>query len=201
MEPQGPHIIAARAPERVDKLQKWRRRYPNKEYPSKVAINIILEALVREEEHSHYQRSFGQSKVQDLDEAVKQVRKKEEDIRDRVLQKAELAFKDRKRIGNLEVKGLRDKVSDAQQQDNSAVEDLEFSYVYYGLVYELFTGWYAAGICGLDRKEAMMAMTGRAVENPRDTEAVEGLFGNYASAVMDQIGAYDQLPALWPDPW
>jgi cell division protein ZapA (FtsZ GTPase activity inhibitor) len=197
MNPQGPHIIAARTNDKLQKLQQWRGRYQDSEYPSKVAINVTLEALVTEEKHSYYENSFGNSKVQDLEAGVEKVGAKEKEIRDRVVTEAEGAYETRPNIGSLQLDGLRSKVDVAADGDNSAVEDLEFSLVYYGGVFELFTGWYAAGLCGLSREQAMVAMTGQSIRTPSEIQAVEGYFSDYTSSVLEQIDVYQQLPALW----
>jgi hypothetical protein len=197
MSPQGPNIIAARANDKLQKLQQWRERYQDSEYPAKVAINITFEALVTEEEHSYYESSFGNSHVDNLGEGVEKVRSKEKEIRDRVVTEAESTYETRRSVGSLQLNGLRSKADVATNGDNSAVEDLEFSLVYYGGVFELFTGWYAAGLCGLSREQAMVAMTGQAIRTPSDIQAVEGYFGDYTSSVLEQIGVYQQLPALW----
>lgn len=197
MNPQGPHIIAARANDKLQKLQQWRGRYQSSEYPSKVAINVTLEALVTEREHSFYEDSFGSSRVQDLEEGVEKVRAREKGIRDQVITGAEDAYQTRSNIGGLELNGLRSKADIASNGDNGAVEDLEFSLVYYGGVFELFTGWYAAGLCGLSREQAMVAMTGQAIKTPSDVQAVEGYFSDYTGSVLEQIDVYQQLPNLW----
>jgi hypothetical protein len=197
MSPQGPQIVAARANDKLQKLQQWRTRYQPSEYPSKVAINITLEALVTEQEHDYYEDSFGNSTVKDLEEGLETVRVKEKEIRDRVVTETEEAYETRSSIGNLQLDGLRSKVDAAASGGNGAVEDLEFSLVYYGGVFELFTGWYAAGLCGLDQEQAMVAMTGQAIKNPSDVQAVEGYYSDYTSSVLQQIDVYQQLPALW----
>lgn len=197
MNPQGPNIVAARANDKLQKLQQWRERYQDSEYPAKVAINITLEALVTEEEHSYYENSFGNSSAENLERGVEKVRSKEKEIADRVVTEAESTYETRRSVGSLQLNGLRGKADVAANGDNSAVEDLEFSLVYYGGVFELFTGWYAAGLCGLSREQAMVAMTGQAIRTPSDIQAVEGYFGDYTSSVLKQIGVYQQLPALW----
>lgn len=197
MSPQGPHIIAARTNDKLQKLQQWRERYQASEYPSKVAINIAFEALVTEREHTHYENSFGNSAAEDLEEGVEKVRAKEKEIRDKVVTDAKKAYETRSSIGSVQLSGLRSKVDIAASGNNDAVEDLEFNLAYYGGTFELFTGWYAAGLCGLSPKEAMVAITGQSIKRPSDIQAVEGYFSDYASSVLQQIDVYQKLPALW----
>lgn len=197
MDPMGPEMMAVRAPERRDKLKEWRRRYSKSAYPSKVAQNIVLDGLVQEREHNTYEDSFGIKEADNIQKAIDKVRKREEGIMNRALSDAEKAYENREWIGNMEVEGLKDKVSSAESKDDVAVEELEYSYVYYGLMYELFTGWYAAGICGLGREEAMGVMTGHVVDDPSDLEAVEGLFGDYVGTVVQKTNIYEALPLLW----
>jgi len=160
-------------------------------------MNIAFEALIREREHTYYEDSFGISTVDDLEEGIEKVRAKENEIRDSVVTETERAYQTRTSIGSIQLSGLRNKADSGASGNNDAVEDLEYSLVYYGGVFELFTGWYAAGLCGLSREQAMVLMTGQSVKTPSDIQTVEGFFSDYTASMLQQTDVYQKLPTLW----
>lgn len=156
---------------KVKKLFMWRDRYSQKEYPYKVAFNILYEMLVVEkmwsEIQSPYKKSifgFGKKNFQGFQEAHKYVMDRSNVIaRNDIHSIVEKEYKTRDAIAGFNWASTRNRVLKAQNGDNKEVQEIELAYYFYTCGVELIYAWSALGYIGTDQESAFMQLTGMAM--------------------------------------
>jgi len=175
----------------LQELQKWRVRYTNVVYPGKALINIFYRQhtvnFMWDYLYSAFEKNlFGKPKISfndyvtarnDINNVYRQTQlQKTQPILMSLLNQG-------KDVGDLSHSGMTNLVNRAESRDNKAVEELEFSYLYYALANEYLFRWSASGMIGKNKQEAFIAATGIGVNT--DT------MSNYGNSLnlLGQLGA------------
>jgi hypothetical protein len=152
----------------MQEILSWRNRYSKTEYPEKVMINTFYRQysvnFIWENLHSAFKRNiFGKSKQSFNDftsarEYISQI------YRQAQLQKVQPVLMEligkRKDVGGLVFQNIFNLVNSARSNNNKAIEELEYSYIYYALANEYLFRWSACGMIGQNKQEAFIAVTG-----------------------------------------
>jgi len=153
---------------KTKKLFSWRERYSKKEYPYKVAFNLLYEMLVTDkmwdEIQSPYKKSsfgFKKKNFQNFQEAHKYVIG-----RSNVIAKSDIIpivhkkYKTINLIAGFNWDSTRNRVFKAQEGDNKEVKEIELAYYFYTCGIELIYAWSALGYMGWEEESAFMELTG-----------------------------------------
>jgi len=190
----------------VNELQTWRSRYSKIEYPEKLMINhFYMQHSVNfmwDFLHSAFEKNLlGKRKTSfnDFDTARSKI---SEVFKSTKLEKTHSALPNliskKINVGGLYFDKINKLVQDAKVRNNSSIEELEFSYLYFTLANENVFRWSACGMIGKSKQDAFQAVTGVVINTD--------LMTNYEST-LNHIGPwgagkflernYIQLPSLF----
>jgi len=182
--------------EGMNNLRNWRSRYTKNEYPSKVVLNIFYRQYTMNSIwESQIENSFNRFKNTETDVLV-------------AFQKLEMEYSNASghfTIGNTlldlmnqqqDVGGLNYKnnipiISRGQSGDNKAIEELEFTYLYYLLCNKATLMWAAFGRKGFAKVDAIAQVTGVVIEYDQPI--------NYADilSVLGQLGVSESMNKIY----
>ena len=182
--------------EGMNNLRNWRSRYSKNEYPSKVVLNIFYRQYTMNSIwESQIENSFNIFKNTETDVLV-------------AFQKLEKEYSNASghfTIGNTlidlmnqqqDVGGLNYKnnipiISRGQSGDNKAIEELEFTYLYYMLGNKATLMWAAFGRKGFSKVDAIAQVTGVVIEYNQPI--------NYAGilAILGQLGVSESVNKMY----
>ncbi len=182
---------------RVIQLREYRQRYSKQEYPRKVAINLVYEALANQELLKDKQTFFQGQLFPSLPQAAQAGGMKRDHYRQAVIRRVEQTLDSSPSVGNLQVDAMRETVRKAQDGDNAAVELLEYSFVYYSAMYDCIWSWAVVGLTGSDMMQASGSVTGMFFGPPNfdDNGQIEKMFYSAINAFVEDL--YTRLPSLW----
>lgn len=150
-------------------LEKWRERYSNDDYASKVILNIFYRQYAMDFIwNSHILNSFNNYENSETEVLA-------------AYQKIEIAYSssaenfvsnnrisslidEDMEIGGLYLKGLQPLILKAKKEDNEAIEELEFSYFYWLLANKSIMMWAAFGRIGFCPIESVKKVTGAIIK-------------------------------------
>ena len=182
---------------RLTQLREYRQRYSKQEYPRKVAINLVYEALANQELLKEKQAFFPGRLFPTLPQAAQAGGMRREQHRQAVIHRVDQTLDNGRSVGNLQVDAMRETVRKAQSGDNAAVELLEFSFVYYTAMYDCIWSWAVVGLTGSDMMQASGSITGMFFGPPNfnDNSQIEKMFYSATNAFVEDL--YTRLPPLW----
>lgn len=182
---------------RHSQLRKYRNRYSNREYPKKVAVNIVYSALADRKFLENREIFFQGQQYPSLEQAGQAAAAKREEYRQSVIHSVEDTLSEGGKIGLVDVGELRDGYKNARKRDNDAVEKVEYAYVYFGTICDCIFEWAAHGLIGSDMMQASMNTTGVAFgeQNFQSTDQIEKMFYSSVGSHVDE--RYNSLPPLW----
>jgi len=190
--------------EALASLGKWRERYSPSEYPDKVVLNLFYTVMPLAELWSHIRRGFSspvntpsqESYRENKSRLVAQYRQAQTDV---VQPKLKALLANGCAVGSCRSQHFKGIADRASQGNNSQVEELEFSYVYYDAISNLVLDWGALGMMGLSGEEAYGNVAGMMVGgvNIQDLGSVVDALGHPVAFTMNSGGGYRQLPPLW----
>jgi hypothetical protein len=189
--------------EGLTNLRNWRNRYSKSEYPSKVVLNI-------------YYRQYTMNSIwnSQIDSSFSAFKARETDLI-RAFQRLETEYSNasqqftvgntlidlmnkREDVGGLNYANNIPLITKAQNKDKSAIEELEFTYLYYLLCNKATLMWAAFGRKGLSRIDAIAQLTGAVIEYnlPFTYSSILRLLGRLGVAqAMNSL--YSPLPNLF----
>jgi len=148
-------------------LEKWRRRYSQTEYPSKIVMNIFYSQygmnMIWE---SQIASSFGQltNSEKDIAKAFNQIfgdyRNAQEDLLHGEILNSLMEKNKDSLIGNLRYGEFKTDIKNAENGDNSAVERLEYNYIQYRLINTSILFWAGFGRLGTNKLNSLAKITG-----------------------------------------
>jgi len=151
----------------MENLLKWRNRYSKKEYSEKVVLNIFYRKYTMDFMWNDIISCFGKGvKWNDFNIGFQQLKmiysntstsKTHNVLMDLLQQKDKV-------IGNTTYRNFLDLIKLEQQGDNSKLEEIEYSYLYYLLTDESILLWAALGGTGKDKIDAIGVLSGYKIE-------------------------------------
>lgn len=182
--------------EGVTNLKNWRDRYSKNEYPFKVVLNIFY-------------RQYTMNSIWDtqLNNSFSQFRNTETDIL-KAFQKLETEYSNasgkftvgntlidlmnqQQDIGGLNYKNNLPLITRGQSGDNKAVEELEFTYLYYLLANKATLMWASFGRKGFSQIDAIAQVTGAIIEYEQAIKYVDIL------NILGQLGISKTMKSLY----
>jgi hypothetical protein len=155
--------------EGLNNLRNWRNRYTKNEYPSKVVLNIFYrQYTMKSIWESQIDNSFNRFKNTEIDVLV-------------AFQKLETEYSNasihftngntlidlmnqQQDVGGLNYRNNIPLIRRGQSGDNQAIEEIEFTYLYYMLANKATLMWAAFGRKGFSRVDAIAQVTGVVIE-------------------------------------
>lgn len=199
-------ILTKSYPSSVVKLKEWRTRYSKKEYPEKVLINLYYNLHTTNYMWDEIVRIFlAREKV--FGDVVEALNSLEDRYREVQVQKINQRLLDLIRtspiVGGLNYNNYSADILKAQNGDNAAVEEVEYSYLFYSCIDTYILLWAAFGLTGEDQEKAYIDSTGMLMHGLPCTEYEKAIsvfipptsqfFGG-----NDGIGGiYEPLEPLW----
>lgn len=182
--------------EGMNNLRNWRNRYSKSEYPSKVVLNIF-----------YRQYTMNSIWTSQIESSFSRFKNTETDVL-QAFQKLELEYSNASghfTIGNTlidlmnkqqDVGGLNYKenipiIARAQSGDNKAIEELEFTYLYYMLGNKATLMWAAFGRKGLSKIDAIAQVTGVVIEYSKPIEYADIL------SMLGQFGVSQSMNKMY----
>lgn len=155
--------------EATNNLKNWRNRYSKHEYPFKVVLNIFYRQYTMNSIwENQIENSFSRFKNTETD-VLAAFQKLEEEYSNASGQFTigntliDLMNKQQD-VGGLNYKTNIPIITRAQNGDNKAIEELEFTYVYYMLCNKATLMWAAFGRKGFSKIDAIAQVTGVVIE-------------------------------------
>jgi hypothetical protein len=188
---------------KLKKLCIWRNRYSLKEYPYKVALNLLYDLLVVEKVWNQLQvfiemsqLGWGNTNFKNFHEAHGYVLNRSDSIAGSNIRPIVVGeFKTKDFIGNINWASTRDRVIKAQKGDNKEVQKIELAYYYYTCGVELVYAWLALRFLGADKETAFLELTGRTITGV-DYNSCQSLLNGFGKASRFY---YNPLPKLFTD--
>lgn len=189
---------------KLKKLYEWRERYSDKEYPYKVAINLLYDLLLVDkmwrEIHNPLNYSIlslGNGNFQNFNEAHGYVLNRTDNIARKIIRSIITSeYKYRDLIAGLNWSSIRNRVLKAQNGDNKEVQEIELAYYLFTCGVELIYALLAFGFIGIDKESAYTYLTG---------SKMAGIDYNSYQSLLNSFGKasgiyYKPLPDLFRDP-
>jgi hypothetical protein len=191
-----PQDIKMAATGRLDQLKEYRQRYSKSEYPRKVAINLVYAALANEQLLAEKDIFFQGKLFPTVQQAAQAAGMKREQHRQNVIGSVEDKLRSGSSIGVVNIAGLRQALASAERGDADAIENLEFSFVYYTTLYDCIWAWAAHGLSGADMMQASGNVTGVffGPANFQSPQLIEKMF--YSTINPHLEGLYKPLPKM-----
>ena len=181
----------------VNNLKTWRNRYLKSEYPFKIVQNIFY--------RQYTMNSIWESQI---DNSFDNFSNTENDVLT-AFQKLELEYSNasvnftsgnrlidlmnlKEDVGGLNYKNNISLISNGRDGDNKAIEELEFTYIYYLLGNKSALMWAAYGRTGYLRLDAIAQVTGAVIEFPQPIT-----YNNIIGGIFSQLGLANAMNKLY----
>jgi hypothetical protein len=153
---------------KLKKLDTWRGRYSEQEYPYKVALNLLYDFLVVEKIWNEIQVSiemshlgWGNTNFQNFHEAHGYILNRSDSIAGGSIRSIVLReYKTMGKVANFNWTSTRDRVVKAQNGNNKEVQKIELAYYYFTCGVELIYAWLALRFIGTEKETAFLELTG-----------------------------------------
>ena len=154
--------IQAAQNRKINKLKECRSRYSKEEYPYKVILNMFYELFSVELLWDDIISAFtGNKKFKDPTQALTHIVKLKRQIQlSQVHNNLESFLTNNRTACGISYSDLKEIVYKAQNGDNHAVIEIEYSYWFYCQYAEAALEWAAYGYLGYDKHSAFTAVTG-----------------------------------------
>lgn len=182
--------------EGLNNIKTWRSRYSKTEYPSKLVLNIFYRQYTMNSIwNSQLDNSFEKFKGTETD-ILKAFQKIENEYSNASQQftvgNTLLDLMNKKEdVGGLNYANNIPLITRAQSGDNAAIEELEFTYLYYLLCNKATIMWAAFGRKGFSRIDAIAQVTGAVIEY-KQPFSYAGILG-----VLGQLGLSQKMNSLY----
>ena len=198
MEKKYSEIISAY---KLKKLNEWRDRYSEQEYPYKVALNLLYDLLIVENIWDEIKISiemsflgFGKTNFLSFHEAHGYVLNRCDSVaKSSIRTIVSREYKTRDSIANFNWSSTRNRVFKAQNGDNKEVHKIELAYYYFTCGVELIYAWLALRYLGFDQQAAFEDLTGMGI-NVVDFNSYQSLLNCFGKAANKY---YKPLPNLY----
>jgi hypothetical protein len=189
--------------EGMSNLKNWRSRYSKNEYPSKIVLNIFYRQYTMNSIwESQIENSFNRFKNTEVDilEGFKKLETEYSNASGQFTVGSTLIdlMNQQKDIGGLNYKNNIPIIIRGQSGDNKAIEELEFTYLYYLLANKAALMWASFGRKGFTKIDAIAQVTGVIIEynQPISYAGILDLLGQLGvSKSMNSF--YTPLPNLY----
>jgi hypothetical protein len=189
--------------EGMSNLKNWRSRYSKNEYPSKIVLNIFYRQYTMNSIwESQIENSFNRFKNTEVDilEGFKKLETEYSNTSGQFTVGSTLIdlMNQQKDIGGLNYKNNIPIIIRGQSGDNKAIEELEFTYLYYLLANKAALMWASFGRKGFTKIDAIAQVTGVIIEynQPISYAGILDLLGQLGvSKSMNSF--YTPLPNLY----
>ena len=144
------------------KLQEWRARYPARDYPEKVVMNLFYELFAIEGIWPEIERAFsGRRQCPDFDTAYQQMIAMKRNYQSTVLngQLPRLMSQD-VIAADARFSDWCDRQRKAVGGDNEAVVEVEYGYWFYHQYCAATLAWAACGLLGMNKEQAFTEVAG-----------------------------------------
>lgn len=175
-------------------LKLWRERYSSTEYPSKIALNIFYRQyamdFIWDMQIANSFEKYKNSET-DLLTAYRKIETKYSESAEKFIGDNRLInlMKEGVEIGGLNYNSLSSLVSKAEKEDNKAIEELEFTYLYWLLANKANIMWASYGRLGYNEIESITKVTDAIIKinEPLNYKNSLNIFGNLiVSKFMDK---------------
>ena len=189
--------------EGMNNLRTWRNRYSKSEYPSKVVLNIFYRQYTMNSIwDSQIDASFSKLKGTEMD-IIRAFQKLENEYSNAsqyftVGNRLTELMNKKESIGGLNYANNIPLITKAQSGDTSAMEELEFTYLYYLLSNKATLMWAAFGRKGFSKIDAIAQVTGAVIEytQPITYSSILEILGKLGVA-QSMNSLYSPLPNLF----
>ena len=202
--------ITERTGQLISTLKRWRREKSREQYPLKVGLNTWMEVRGS-------QQAYGQFKDQIWAEGMKgdlpssnvgRAANRVNTAQNRYAQASLESFiQDLDlpgTVAGIEMRSFKSRIAAAQRGDNSAVEELEYAYIFYKVALDYFNDWCIQAVAGGDPHDIYSSISGSYQSNmPTDFPEVLQQYFHVATGTLARNGqsalkeAYSPLPSLW----
>jgi hypothetical protein len=155
--------IANSVERKMGKIRQWRGQYTAFDYPYKVTLNMFYELYTYSFMWDQLDKCFSINGGYEFKEAMELISKQKKifqinEMRDRVLDLMDRDYP----LGSegMCYSNFRPTIESARNGSNEAIEEIEYSYVYYAALFELLIPWAACGLTGLNKHQAFVEVTG-----------------------------------------
>jgi tetratricopeptide (TPR) repeat protein len=155
--------------EGITQLKKWRDRYSNKEYPSKIILNIFYRQYIMDSIWEiQIINSFDKLANSEIEiiESFKKIENQYSINAQKFNSGNRLInlMKESVEIGGLNYNSLLPLIEKAENEDNKAIEELEFTYLFWLLANKTSIMWSSFGRIGLTKFESVTKITGKIIK-------------------------------------
>lgn len=181
--------------EGMTNLNNWRELYSSHEYPFKIVLNIFYrQYTMKSIWDNHINSSFSRFKNSETDfmQASQKLEMEYSNASNHFIIGNTLIDLMNKQhdVGGLNYKNNIPLVSKGQSGDNKAIEELEFTYLYYFLSNKATLLWAAFGRIGFSQIDAITQVTGTLIEYRKEIDyagilSILGMLG--ASKTMNKM--------------
>ncbi|WP_179367702.1 tetratricopeptide repeat protein [Winogradskyella forsetii] len=169
----------------INYLKKWRDRYSTKEYPSKIVLNIFYRQYAMDSiwdmQIANSFEKLANTEV-DLLEAFKKIETEYSASAENFTSNNRLInlIKEGVEIGGLNYNSLLPLILKAEKEDNTAIEELEFTYLYWFLANKSTMMWSAYGRIGHNNLDSVTKVTNAIIKinKPFTYKNSLNIFGN-----------------------
>lgn len=155
--------------EGINQLKKWRERYSNKEYPSKIILNIFYRQYIMDSIwETQIRNSFDELANTEIEvlEAFQKIEihystnARKFNSGNRLIN----LMKEGVEIGGLNYNSLLPLIEKAENEDNKAIEELEFTYLFWLLANKTSIMWSSFGRIGYNKFESVTKITEKIIK-------------------------------------
>lgn len=200
------HAMQSRLAVKRQSLNKWRNRYSKREYPTRMAANLIGADIMNIRLAKKAPELFrqGQNKPVGLNEALNVSANESRSMHREVAVRVDKRLKGQ--ITSLEpdfheraYKTLLSAAKAGSGGDNEQIEEIEYNWVSSALTTDLVEFWCAFGLAGLNKSKAFKEAFYFAQSDPNLSSAkgIRDSVHGLSVAILSAPGAYRQMPPLW----
>lgn len=142
----------------TERLNQWRQRYSKQEYPERVIMNVIYQSLQLRELWNVLDSFFGQSRFQDINEAVKHVNNISASNSELIHPKVNNFFSSGGTIGNFNIDHAIEDIYQCKTGSLSALNRIEKTYKWYSGAFELGVLFCSLGLVGFSKNDALQKL-------------------------------------------
>jgi hypothetical protein len=174
---------------KFDRLSEWKHRYNSMEYPEKIALNLLYDGLtlliiwdefVQEIRNAEIRNEVVQSPIDEVVYILSEMRNKAqfEFVRPTLLDK----FQEVRKVNSLDFTTFRLTYAKASAGSAVALEETEYTYVFYTAAYEAIYYWLAYRLKGENHRKAFQGISGMQIGNI-DYANLDSLVDGFGHAV------------------
>lgn len=144
------------------KLQEWRARYPVREYPEKVVMNMFYELFAIEGIWPEIESAFsGRRQCRDFDSAYQQMIAAKRNFQSTSLNgRLPQLLSGNVMAADARFSDWRDRQDRAVSGSNEAVVEVEYGYWFYHQYCAATLAWAACGLLGMNKEQAFVEVAG-----------------------------------------